>query len=131
MYGLSPAADGLPAGPGQALEKSQCPEQSLGITEERHGWAEGEYASLQGGTDLFHLKSILVSLHQVSEVPVSFALAHRALLRMLFPLSWLRLVEQKDRFWLRRTLRPTPVHTKQVQRPQLKEKNTNNKPVCI
>lgn len=24
--GLSPAADGLPAGPGQALRKSQCPE---------------------------------------------------------------------------------------------------------
>lgn len=31
--GLSPAADGLPAGPGQALRKSQCPEESLGITE--------------------------------------------------------------------------------------------------
>lgn len=33
--GLSPAADGLPAGPGQALRQSQCPEESLGITEEQ------------------------------------------------------------------------------------------------
>lgn len=52
--GLSPAADGLPAGPGQALRKSQCPEESLGNTEEQCGRAEGESAPLRGNTDLSH-----------------------------------------------------------------------------
>lgn len=85
LCGLSPSADGLPAGPGQALRKSQCPEESLGITEERHGWAEGKYAPPQGGIDLFHLKSISVSLHQALEVPVSFGLAHTGSAEVALP----------------------------------------------
>lgn len=53
--------------------------------EEWHGWAEGEYTPLQGGTDLFHLRSIPVSLHQASEVLVSFGMAHMGSAEVALP----------------------------------------------
>lgn len=88
--GLSPAADGLPAGPGQALRKSQCPEESLGITERNSVAGQRENLLLCGTALTFLSQKQLClppSVHQ-SEVLVSSG-GSEALLRMLFRVSWL------------------------------------------
>ena len=107
--GLSPAADGLPAGPRLGVPQGQ--EASPGIAEERHGCAEGEHAPSQSGTGLLHLKAAPCRFTGRWGCRAALVWLTRALLRLLCLLSWCSLVERRDGFWLR-TLRPAPVRTK-------------------
>lgn len=68
-----------------------------------------------------HLQSISVSFHQASEVPGSSEPAHTGCAEVALP-SVLAPVRGRKGQVLAEAPRPTPVHTKRVERPQLKGK---------